>query len=291
MKKVKEFQDYVFQILSYVFVIGLSCLIILPFLNVLAKSFSASPDIMSGNVSFFPKNTNVASYQYIIEAGLFFRAFLNTMFVVVVGTFLSLFITAAVAYPLSKQELKGRRAFLFLYMFTMVFSAGIIPDYLLVKKLGLTDSLWSIILPGLVWTYNMLILKSFFEALPKEIEESAFIDGAGYFQIFFKFVLPLSKASLATVGLFYGVAYWSDYYKALLYISSVKKKPLQLFLYEIIAQSSSMGDTTTMNMEHIVSVEGVRCATIILSVVPMLVIYPFIQRYFTSGVTLGAVKE
>lgn len=290
-KKTNTITDKIYIGLAYVLPILFALLIIFPFVNVLAKSFSSSASIVSGNVKFLPKTFSTASYQYIIESGVFFKAFLNTMFVVIIGTPLSVIITAMVAYPLSKPNLKGRKVFLLLYMFTMVFSAGIIPDYLLVKALGLTNSLWSLILPGLVWTYNMLILKSYFEGIPSEIEESAQIDGAGYGTIFTRLIIPLSKPALATVGLFYGVSYWNDYYKALLYINDIAVKPLQLYLFEIITQSASMGDTTTMNMKYVISAEGVRCASIILTVIPMLIIYPFVQKFFASGVTLGAVKE
>lgn len=290
-KKTNTISDKVYVGLAYILPISFALLIIFPFVNVLAKSFSSSASIVSGNVKFLPKIFSTASYQYIIESGVFFKAFLNTMFVVMIGTPLSILITAMVAYPLSKPSLIGRKVFLLLYMFTMVFSAGIIPDYLLVKALGLTNSLWSLILPGLVWTYNMLILKSYFEGIPSEIEESAQIDGAGYGTIFLRLIIPLSKPALATVGLFYGVSYWNDYYKALLYINDIAVKPLQLYLFEIITQSASMGDTTTMNMKYVISAEGVRCASIILTVIPMLIIYPFVQKFFASGVTLGAVKE
>ena len=281
--------DIIYVFFCYVFPLLLSIVILVPFVNVSAKSFSSSSSIVSGQVFFLPVKPDLSNYGYIMETGLFPRAFMNSVFVVVTGTLLSVITTAMVAYPLSKNDLKGRKFFLVLYLFTMVFTAGMIPDYLLVRKLNLADSLWSLILPGMIWTYNMLILKSYFEALPAEVEESVLVDGGGYFTYFFKFVLPLSKASLASVALFYGVSYWTDYTKALLYINDQSKKPLQLFLYEIISQGAVSGDMSSTFT--LVSAEGVKCATIVLSVVPMLLVYPFIQRYFTAGMMLGAVKE
>lgn len=283
--------DTVYCAISYIVPILLSVLILIPFLNVLAKSFSSSTHIMSGKVTFWPIGFDTTAYKYIIESGVFFNALKNSGFIVVVGTFLSILVTALVAYPLSKPSLKGRRVFMLLYMFTMVFTAGIIPDYLIVKKIGLIDSIWSMIIPGLVWTYNMLILKSFFEGIPNAIEEAAKIDGAGQFRIFFQIVLPLSKPALATVSLFYAVSYWNDYYKALLYINKIDVKPLPLYMYELVTQSTNLMDSSGMGMESLLSPEGVRCGSIVLSIIPMLIIYPFIQKYFTSGVTLGAVKE
>lgn len=289
MKKPRGFKDSAYVIVSYLFPIILAIIILIPFLNVSAKSFSSSSAIVSGSVFFHPIGFDLSNYSYILDTGLFGKAFTNSVFVVVVGTLLSVMTTAMVAYPLSKKDLKGRKFFNYLYLFTMVFTAGMIPDYLLVRKLGLSDSLWSLILPGMIWTYNMLILKSYFEALPQEVEESVFVDGGGYFCCFFNFVLPLSKASLASVALFYGVSYWTDYTKAMLYITSQDKKPLQLFLYEIIAQGAVSGDMSSSFT--LVSAEGVKCATIVLSIVPMLLVYPFIQRFFTAGMLLGAVKE
>lgn len=289
MKKPRGFKDPAYVIVSYLFPIILAIIILIPFLNVSAKSFSSSSAIVSGSVFFHPIGFDLSNYSYILDTGLFGKAFANSVFVVIVGTLLSVMTTAMVAYPLSKKELKGRKFFNYLYLFTMVFTAGMIPDYLLVRKLGLSDSLWSLILPGMIWTYNMLILKSYFEALPQEVEESVFVDGGGYFCCFFNFVLPLSKASLASVALFYGVSYWTDYTKAMLYITSQDKKPLQLFLYEIIAQGAVSGDMSSSFT--LVSAEGVKCATIVLSIVPMLLVYPFIQRFFTAGMLLGAVKE
>lgn len=273
--------------------LGLCALtIIIPFINVFAKSISDSVAVISGKVGLLPVGFDLSSYRFIVREGSFFRSLGISVFVMAVGTFLSMVCTAMVAYPLSEPTLRGRKPLMLLYMFTMVFSCGMIPDYLLVKQLGMLNSVWSLIIPGLVWTYNVLILKSYFESIPESIKESAQIDGAGFGTIFLRIILPLSRPALATVSLFYAVGYWNDYFKALLYINKPDRKPMQMYLYELVTQGGNLLESASaVGMESSLSPEGIRCASIILSVIPMLVLYPFIQKYFTSGITLGAVKE
>lgn len=284
--------DRLFTVCAISFLGILTLAVLIPFFSVFAKSFSSSAAVVSGKVRFWPKFFELTSYEFIFREGTFFRSLGVSLLVMGVGTMLSMLCTALVAYPLSKSELKGGKALTLLYMFTMVFNCGIIPDYLIVKQLGMLNTVWSLIIPGLVWTYNMLILKSYFQSIPASVEESAKIDGAGWGCVFVKIVLPLSKPALATVSLFYAVAYWNDYFKALLYINKPQCKPLQLYLYELVTQGGNLLESAaSAGMKNILSPEGVRCASIILSIIPMLILYPFVQRFFTAGLTLGAVKE
>ena len=291
-KKRETTNDKIFKYLTVLFLSMLAMSIIIPFINVFSKSISDTTAVVSGKVSLTPIGFDLSSYSFILQEGTFFHSPGISFFIMFFGTFLSMLCTALVAYPLSKPNLKGRKVLTGLYMFTMVFHCGIVPDYLLVKQLNMLNSVWSLIIPGLIWTYNMLILKSYFESLPISIEESAKIDGAKYGRIFFSIVLPLSKPALATVSLFYAVGYWNDYFKALLYISKPDVKPLQLYIYELVTQGANILESaSSAGIEGVISPEGVRCASIILSVIPMLILYPIIQKYFTSGMTLGAVKE
>ena len=284
--------DRVFMWSAGIFLGICALIIIIPFVNVFAKSISDSVAVVSGKVSLLPVGFDLSSYRFIFQEGSFFRSLGISAFVMVTGTFLSMICTALVAYPLSEPTLYGKKPLMLLYMFTMVFSCGIIPDYLLVKQLGMLNTVWSLIIPGLVWTYNMLILKSYFESIPDSLKESARMDGAGYGTIFFRIVLPLSRPALATVSLFYAVGYWNDYFKALLYINKPALKPMQMYLYELVTQGGNLLESASaVGIKGSISPEGVRCACIVLSVIPMLVLYPVIQKYFTSGIMLGEVKE
>ncbi len=272
-------------------IFSLSCL--LPFLNVAALSMSSKSAILRGDVSFWPVEFNVTAYQAIFADKSMTRSLLFTVIITVVYTAFSMILTILMAYPLTKKRLKGRKFFSFLALFTMYFSGGTIPIYLNIKELGLLDTPWSLILPGMLSTYNMIILKSFFQALPNELEEAAIIDGANDFKVLFDIYLPLSMASLATLTLFYAVGKWNSFQDALYYITTKAYQPLQLKLYHIIKGSQAVDiaamEGGTSAVASSVS-ESIEPATIIFATLPILVVYPFVQRYFVSGVTIGAVK-
>lgn len=272
-------------------IFSLSCL--LPFLNVAALSMSSKSAILRGDVSFWPVEFNVTAYQAIFADKSMTRSLLFTVIITVVYTVFSMILTILMAYPLTKKRLKGRKFFSFLALFTMYFSGGTIPIYLNIKELGLLDTPWSLILPGMLSTYNMIILKSFFQALPNELEEAAIIDGANDFKVLFDIYLPLSMASLATLTLFYAVGKWNSFQDALYYITTKAYQPLQLKLYHIIKGSQAVDiaamEGGTSAVASSVS-ESIEPATIIFATLPILVVYPFVQRYFVSGVTIGAVK-
>ena len=274
-----------------ILIISLTCL--LPFVNVAATSLSSKSAILSGRVSFWPVELETRAYKAIFADPAMTRSLGFTVIITVIYTVFSMIMTILMAYPLTKKRLKGRQFFNFMALFTMYFSGGTIPIYLNIKELGLLDSPWSLILPGMLSTYNMIILKSFFSALPAELEEAATIDGANDFQILLQVYLPLSMASLATLTLFYAVGKWNSFQDALYYIQTKAYQPLQLKLYHLIKGSQAVdiaameGGSSTVATDISESIEP---ASIIFATLPILVVYPFVQRYFVAGVTIGAVK-
>ena len=281
------------QIILTVIIILISLTCLLPFLNVAATSMSSKSAILNGKVAFWPVEIDFRAYKAIFSDPAMIRSLVFTIIITVVYTAFSMILTILMAYPLTKKRLRGRKFFNFLALFTMYFSGGTIPIYLNIKELGLLDTPWALILPGMLSTYNMIILKSFFTALPGELEEAAIIDGANDFQVLLKVYLPLSMASLATLTLFYAVGKWNSFQDALYYISTKAYQPLQLKLYHLIKGSQAVdiaameGGTSTVATQISESIEP---ASIIFATLPILVVYPFVQRYFVKGVTIGAIK-
>ena len=302
LKKEKKVWTPAQIVLSLIILlVSLTCL--LPFVNVAATSLSSKSAILAGKVSFWPVDlsasgkvyvkTDLNAYRAIFADPAMVRSMFYTVGITVVYTAFSMVLTVLMAYPLTKKRLRGRKLFNSLALFTMYFSGGTIPIYLNIKELGILDTPWSLILPGMLSTYNMIILKSFFAALPGELEEAAIIDGANDFAVLLRVYLPLSMASLATLTLFYAVGKWNSFQDALYYIQTKAYQPLQLKLYHIIKGSQAVdvaameGGSQTVATEISESIES---ATIIFATLPILVVYPFVQRYFVSGVTIGAIK-
>ena len=270
---------------------SLSCL--LPFINVAALSLSGKSAILRGDVSFWPVEFDTTAYKAIFADRSMTHSMWFTVLITVGYTAFAMILTILLAYPLTKKRLKGRKFFSFLALFTMYFSGGTIPIYLNIKELGLLDTPWSLILPGMLSTYNMIILKSFFTALPDSLEEAATIDGANDFQILLQIVLPLSMASLATLTLFYAVGKWNSFQDALYYIRNKAYQPLQLKLYHLIKGSQAVDVAAMEGGSQTVASsisESIEPASIIFATLPILVVYPFVQRHFVAGVTIGAVK-
>ena len=290
-KKSKKWTAGQIILMILIAIFSLSCL--LPFINVAAVSLSSKSAILRGDVTFWPVEFNTTAYEAIFKDSSMIHSLVYTVIITIVYTVFSMILTILMAYPLTKGRLRGRKFFNFLALFTMYFSGGTIPIYLNIKELGLLDTPWSLILPGMLSTYNMIILKSFFSALPKELEEAAIIDGANDFQVLLRVYLPLSLASIATLTLFYAVGKWNSFQDALYYISNKAYQPLQLKLYHIIKGSQAVdvaameGGASTVASSVSESIEP---ATIIFATLPILVVYPFVQRYFVAGVTIGAVK-
>ncbi|MEK3909960.1 carbohydrate ABC transporter permease [Paenibacillus sp. FSL H7-0331] len=273
---------------AFLAMVGIVC--ILPFLHVLAKSLSDQASVMANKVSFYPIGMNLSAFEFVITKSRYMEALEVTLFVTIVGTILSMAITIMAAYPLSKPEFRGRKLIVLLYVFSMLFYGGIIPGYILMKGLGLLDTVWAMIIPLLVVPFNLFVCKTFFEGLPESIEESAKMDGASNLRILVSILLPISLPVVATLGIFYAVGYWNNYFHPLIYINAVDLKPLQIYLYDTISNTE---DVLTQQPEDVrlrLSSEGLRAATVIATILPILLVYPFLQKYFVHGLTVGSVK-
>lgn len=291
MKK-RTIHDISLDVIIYGTLLLITLATLLPFANVLSKSVSEEWAVISGKVGIFPVGFQLETMKFVITSNQFIRSFSVSLFITVVGTVLSLCITAITAYPLSKRHLPGIGIVMLLFIFTMLFNGGIIPNYMLIRNLGLLDSLWSLILPSIVSVFNLLVMKSYFEGLPESLEESARIDGARTFTILFRILLPLSGPVLATVALFYAVSYWNDFFNAMIYINSPSLKPLQLYLRDVVlnASSATAGMEATQDDMMNLSPDNIRSATVIASTIPILLLYPYLQKYFIKGVLIGSVK-
>lgn len=285
--------DKVFTVFNYSFFILLSLATLFPFLNVIAKSFSSEAAVVSGMVTVFPIGFQTSTYELVLGNPQFMNSFKVTIYITLVGTLASLFMTVLAAYPLSKPNLEFRKPLLLIFIFTMLFSGGIIPTYLTMQYLNMVNTSWALFVPGLINVFYMLIVKNFFEALPESLEESAKLDGASNMRVLFNIILPLSKPVLATIGLFYAVLLWNSYFNAMIYITSSELKTLQLYLKELIASTEdivTMAGQIDVNRDLNQTPEAVRAASIVTATVPILLVYPFLQKYFVKGVLIGSVK-
>ena len=285
--------ERIFNVLNYTFFTLLGVTTLLPFVNLLAKSLSSENAVVSGNVNLLPVGLQLGTYRFVLQDAAFLNAFRVSVTLTLVGTALSLFLTTITAYPLSKTRLRGRKWLLLMFIFTMLFSGGLIPTYLLMHDLHLVNTLPVLFLPAMVNVYNMLIIKNYFEGLPDSLEESAKIDGAGHFRILFFIYVPLSLQVLATIALFFAVYFWNDYFNAMIYITNPSLKPMQLFLKELLAASSDFIRNAALNADEAMntSPQSIQAASIIIATVPILLVYPFLQKYFVKGVLVGSVKE
>ncbi|ALS29480.1 ABC transporter permease [Paenibacillus sp. 32O-W] len=276
-------------IVAAISIAGVLCLV--PMLHIFALSLSSNGPIMAGKVTIFPVDIDLTAYMTVFGNALMLRSLLFTIVLVALFTTISMAMTVMAAYPLTKPKLKGRNLFLVLIVITMFFSGGMIPEYLLVKNLRLLDSIWALILPGMVNAFYLLIAKTFFSSIPVELEESARMDGAGHFRILTSLILPLSLPVLATLSLFYAVGRWNGFMDALLYITNTNLYPLQLRLYEMVINSQVIDMATAEGLNNAAPVpESLKAASIMFATVPILLVYPWLQRYFVSGMMIGAVK-
>lgn len=293
-KIYNSFGDKVFQAINYIIltVVTLTCL--LPMLHVLALSLSDSVSATANKVLFIPKGFNLAAYQTMFSNPIFLNSFFVSVFRTVVGTAINLFVTILAAYPLSKEnnELRGRRWISLFFIIPMMISGGLIPTYLLVNKLGMIDSIWSLIIPGCLPIGNVVLMMNFFRGINKSILEAAYIDGANEFSILTRVVLPLSTASIATITLFQMVAHWNDWFGATIYINDNRKWPLQTLLRQMLKSIDiSTFGADTISQLRLLSDRSFRGAMIIFATIPILCVYPFMQKHFVAGITIGSVKE
>lgn len=285
--------DQAVQVFLYIFIGLFATVTVLPFLYVLAGSFATERELTERAFFIIPTEVSLNAYKYIIRTGEVFRGLKNSTVVTVVGTAINMFFTTTLAYPLSRSYLRGRTFFINMVIITMLFSGGMIPGYMLVRSLRLTNSYWALWLPGAISAFNMIIIKTFFQGLPKELEEAARVDGCSDLGIFLKIMLPLSKPTIASVSLFYAVGHWNSYFSAMLYISDKEKEVIQIALRRIIFLAGGINtDGTPIDWGVLGQPpeKAVKMATTVLATLPILMIYPFVQKYFTKGVMVGAVK-
>ena len=280
-----------------VILILLSALMLFPFINLLAKSVSGEAGVLTGSVYLLPKDFQLGTYEYVVNQPQFFNSFWNSLFITVVGTALAMVVNCLTAYPLSKTWIVGRKGLILFFVFTMLFSGGMVPSYLLMRTLNLINNIWVLILPGILSVYNMILLKNFFEEIPESIEESAQLDGARNLTILIRIVLPMSLPAIATIGLFYAVGFWNNYMSGIMYITRPQLKPLQQYLYEVVTEAQTVSEDAVagyVNMDRMMNAslitESIRAATIMLSSIPIMLVYPFLQKYFVAGLRVGSVK-
>lgn len=272
----------------------LSCLV--PLIHILALSFSGASYTDSNMVTLIPKGFTLAAYKYVMQNSMFWRAFGVTITRLAVGVPLGLLLTILAAYPLSKEEqyFPARKIYMWLFMFVMIFNAGLVPTYLLIKDLKMMDTIWALVLPMGVNVFNIVLMMNFFRGIPREIEESALVDGAKQHTILWKLYLPLAKPSIATITLFTFMGHWNSWMDGRIYMNSTSNYPLQTYLQNVL-QSSDQVLLNSNNMQSIiermaVSGQNLRAAQLFISMIPLLIIYPFLQKYFTAGLVMGSVK-
>lgn len=279
----------VFTVVNSAILIAFALVCLLPFLHVIGSSLANPGELATRAFVIIPREFTLDAYRYVLSTPTIFRAMGVSMFVTVVGTFLSLVVTSLMAYALGKRYLRGRRVINFLVVFTMLFSGGMIPLFIVVNGLGLLDSVWSLILPFTVNAFNFVIMRSFFQGIPDSLEEAARIDGCSEFGVFVRIVLPLSVASIATIGLFYAVAYWNTYMWAILFINDSTLWPIQVLLRQIVIVASGLNADASV-VDVVPPAQSVKMAVIAVATLPMLIVYPFIQRFFVKGALIGSVK-
>ncbi len=285
--------DQFVQVLIYLFIGGFALVTLLPFVYVVAGSFATERELTERAFFLIPQTISLNAYQYILKTGDTFRGLKNSILVAGIGTLINMAVSSTLAYPLSRQYFKGRTFFTNMVIITMLFGGGMVPSYMLVSNiLHLKNTFWALWLPAAVNPFNMIIIKNYFQGIPTELEEASRIDGCNDGQIFIKIILPLSKPVLASVSLFYAVTHWNSYFNAMMYISDRNKEVIQIVLRRIIFLTSAVATESGLDWGPfgMPPEKAVKMATTVVATVPMLLVYPFIQKYFTQGVMVGSVK-
>jgi len=282
--------ERVFQWVNVAFLVLVAVVALFPVLYLVSMSLTPLEVLYKyGGFRVIPPQVTLEAYKQILSTPLIPRAFMNSVIITAVGTTINLALTIITAYPLSKRRLPGRSVLTLLVTFTMMFSGGLIPSYLLVKNLGLRDTYWAVILPGAIATYNLLVMKGFFESLPEELNEAARIDGASEWRVLTSVTLPLSKPVIATLGLFYGVGHWNGFFDAMMYISDSRLLPLQVVLRNILMDAMRNTEVTPDAIQ-VMPGETLKMATVVIALIPVLLAYPWVQKHFTKGVLIGSIK-
>jgi multiple sugar transport system permease protein/putative aldouronate transport system permease protein len=292
MRRISTGQQ-VFGVGNLLFLTVLGLAMFLPFLNVIAQSFSSSNAIVAGKVNFWPVEFTLLNYHYVFTDASFWRAFSVSVYITVVGTLINLLASSSLAYPISRPEYKGRNVVTFFVVITMVFTAPLIPNFILMKNLHLMNTLWALMLPSAISAFNLFVMRSFFAQLPAELIDAARIDGCGEMRIISSVVLPLSKPVMASMGILYAVTNWNTYSAALFYINKPQMWPLGVMLNKLINMDSLSVDPSSSMFSELAhsSPDGIKMATIFISTLPIILVYPFLQRHFVKGMMIGSVKS
>ncbi|WP_217236133.1 carbohydrate ABC transporter permease [Streptomyces sp. AC555_RSS877] len=280
----------VFQSVNGVILTLVVVVTLYPFVNIVARSFSGERQIRAGEVTLWPRGFNLTTYKIVFQDAMFWRNYGNTVLYTVVSTVVAMVLTTCYAYVLSKKHLRGRGLLVGIAVFTMFFTGGLIPNYVLISSLGMKNTIWALALPNAISVFNLLVMKAFFESLPTDLEEAAQIDGLSTYGILLRIVLPLSKAVVATMILFYSVAFWNSWFAAFLYMDSTELMPATVYLRNLISGATGGGNAGAATEQLSQVGANIQSVTIVLTALPILCVYPFVQRYFVSGVMLGAVK-
>ncbi|WP_409347154.1 carbohydrate ABC transporter permease [Paenibacillus sp. MBLB4367] len=286
-----SFGSRLFDIANVCILVLCSLVMLFPFVYVLATSLSPMEQVLRGGLILWPEKLSWDAYDTIFSNRHFVRSLWMSIVITVMGTFVNLVLTSLMAYPLAKKRLRGRNTILFLVVVTMLFSGGLIPTYLVVKNMHLLNTIWSVILPGAISAFNLIIMKNFFNSIPEELEEAARIDGCRNFGVLFRIVLPLSMPALATFTLFYAVGHWNGFFSAVMYINKTELWPIQVLLRQMIIEGSvEQFQNASLEASAQVVPQTIKMAATIVATVPILLIYPFLQKHFAKGVLLGSVK-
>ncbi|NIK77704.1 putative aldouronate transport system permease protein [Paenibacillus castaneae] len=289
----KPSDERAFDFVVYVIAAIIIIIVLYPLLFIVSASFSDPSKVLNGDVWLLPKGVTLEAYKSILHNDKIWTGYRNTIVYTVVGTVINIIMTILAAYPLSRPDLPGRGAIMILITLTMFFGGGLIPTYLLVKELGMVNTMWALIVPGAIATYNLIVMRTYFQSsIPWELQEAAHMDGCSNWRLLFSIILPLSKPILAVMVLFYAVGHWNSYFAALIYIRDEALHPLQLVLREILMISQSAGiEGGSVGLEdQILLAESIKFAVIIVSTLPVLIMYPFVQRHFVKGVMIGSIK-
>jgi putative aldouronate transport system permease protein len=292
--KQKISDDKAFDVVIYIIAFVIIAIVLYPLLFVVSASFSDPSKIINGEVWLLPKGVTLDAYANVFKDERIWNSYKNTIIYTVVGTFINIVLTTLLAYPLSRKDLPERNFLMLIIVFTMFFSGGIIPTYLVVQNLGMIDSIWAMVIPGAIATYNVIVMRTFFQSsIPWELQEAALIDGCSNFRLFLRIILPLSKPIIAVMVLFYAVGHWNSFFSALIYLNRDQLYPLQIILREILIQNQSaidIGLTDFEMVKQIMLAESMKYAVIVIASLPVIVMYPFVQKYFVKGVMVGSIK-
>ncbi|MDF2921372.1 MAG: transporter permease [Paenibacillaceae bacterium] len=286
----KTVGDRIFLTVNYSLLFIFSMITIIPFIYIIAVSFATPQEISKGGLMLFPTEFTLSAYRYIFSTDTMIRSLLVSIYITLFGTLINLVLTSLMAYPLSRQTLRGRQPLLLMVLVTMLFSGGMIPTYFVVKGFGLINTYWSLMIPTAISAFNLIVLKNFFQQIPEGLVDSAKIDGSNDLGILFRIIIPLSLPAMATFGLFYAVGHWNTYFNAVMYINDSEKFPVQIVLRQVILLSQGqIGDSAQNDVVDFLP-QTVQMATIVVATVPILLVYPFLQKHFAKGAMLGSVK-